>query len=101
MENTKEVLKNREMEKIRKALREAKAKGFTIIVASDEEGNNWNEINPEVLFFGDTKEKFIALSVWRHIDEDEAFNAFELCEGCGEELLENQAISGDRHSACS
>lgn len=90
------------MEKIRHALREAKAKGFTVIVAGDEEGNNWNELNPEVLYFGDTKEKFIAMSVWRSIEEEDAFEDIEclhesthstsrgvFCADCGKELQAN------------
>lgn len=95
-----DVFKNIAMEKIRNAIEEANAKGFKVIVASDEEGNNWNEINPEMLFYGDTKDKFIALSVYRSVDEEDAFESVELCEGCGEELLEGQSIAGDRHATC-
>jgi hypothetical protein len=93
------------IEGIDRAIKNAIKLGFKVVVASDEEGNNWNELNPnEYAMFYDNKEtkpEMIVLGVYRSVDEDEVFRDFELCEGCGEELLEGQAISGERHSACT
>lgn len=61
------------IEDIRKAIIQAEANGFKVIVASDSEGNNWNAINPNHLEYGDTNEKYIAIGVWEPIEEDEAF----------------------------
>ncbi len=71
------MTKQKHMEAIRKVLQEAKAHGYLIAVASDEEGNNWNEINPEVLFF-EAKDDVIALSVWRQLEEEDIMSLEEV-----------------------
>lgn len=60
--------------KILETLQEAHNSGYTIAVASDEEGNNFNRINPTSgLFYKDSKKKTLVLSVWNHIEEEEIF----------------------------
>ena len=64
------------IEDIRKAIIQANESGFEVIVAGDSEGNSWNTLNPNYLqtgAFGDTVEKYIALSIWEPVDEEEAF----------------------------
>ena len=56
-----------------KAIETAKANGFGVVVASDPEGNSWNELNPENMLFGDTKPNTIALGVWANADENDIF----------------------------
>ena len=53
-----------------------------IVVASDAEGNAWNNFNPKSLFFGDTKKDFVALGVWGHEDENNIFEEVFTCPNC-------------------
>jgi len=70
--------------RIRQAIALAKAEGFLVVVATDEEANAWNEINPQDMIYGDTKENIIALGVWKYIDEEKVFGALggNLIENC-------------------
>lgn len=45
--------------------------GYKIAVASDEEANSFNFINPHDFLYGDTQDKVIALGVWKMADEGE------------------------------
>lgn len=56
---------------ILRAFEKAKENGFTIAIASDEEANGFNEIQPIQLFFGDTKDNAIVMGVYGFIDENE------------------------------
>lgn len=60
--------------KIQELIENMKKDGITLAVASDEEGNGFNEVNSLLLFYHDTKPNKIVLSVWKFIGEDELFN---------------------------
>ena len=84
---------------LERVIKDANAKGIKIVVASDEEGNNWNELKPEYMAYGDTKPEYVAIGVFRSVDEDEVFEDIEclhesthstsrgvFCADCGIEL---------------
>lgn len=66
--------KQRHINLIRRVIEKAREDGIMIVVASDAEGNSWNELNPLYLDYGDTKEGYIALGVMEVVDEDKIFN---------------------------
>ncbi len=91
--------KEKIVRQIVQAIKDANAHGFRVIVGSDEEGNNWNELKPDYLEVAGTKEGFIALDVFGYVDESEAFEEIEclhesthstsrgvFCADCGIEL---------------
>jgi hypothetical protein len=63
--------------KIDEAIRYAIKSGFRVVVASDDEGNGWNELNPVdyAMFYGEAecKPNMIVLGVYGNVDEDEVF----------------------------
>ena len=58
---------------ILRAIEHAKENGYNVIVATDPEGNNWNSLNPLEMIYSDSNKETIALGVWEHIDEEQAF----------------------------
>lgn len=68
------LTKSEAEKEIIKAINFAEASGFKIVVASDEEGNNWNSINSDNVRYDGTKSNYIALGVWENIDENEIFD---------------------------
>ena len=62
---------------IKRAIEHAREQGYTVVVASDPEGNNWNRIETMNMIYGDTSENYIAIGVHETIDEDEIFTINE------------------------
>lgn len=75
---------------LQQAIERCNENGFKVVVASDEEGNNWNELEAKSMEYEGTKDGFIALGVFRSVDEEEVFEPIELCKAqvgedwCGE-----------------
>ena len=67
------MTKNQCQNKIQQAIKHAKENGFVVVVATDEEGNNYKELNPLDMIYDGTKENVIALGVCKYIDESEIF----------------------------
>lgn len=69
------------VEKIKEAVKFAINNGFQVVVASDEEGNGWNELNPieYPMFYNndELKPNKIVLGVYRSVDESELFDYSE------------------------
>ena len=70
--------KSKAINRIQRAIEKAMEDGFTVVVASDEEGNNWNRIDPRFLNYDGTKDKYIALGVIAYVDESEIFEEEEI-----------------------
>jgi hypothetical protein len=70
--------KQKHINAIKRAIEKAREDGIMVVVASDSEGNGWNELNPLYLEYGDTKEGYIALGVWEVKDEEEVFDIPEI-----------------------
>ena len=89
------------MQAIEQAIKDAIKKGFVIAVASDEEGNNWNELNPTkyAMFYNadELKPNAIALGVYRSLGEDEVFKEVILCKQCSWGQVEKE---GDICKGC-
>jgi hypothetical protein len=64
------------VEAINEAIKNAIRSGFTVVVATDEEGNNWNIVDNTkyAMVYEDSKPNVIALGVWSAIDEQDIFN---------------------------
>lgn len=60
---------------IQRAFEHARELGYRIVVSSDEEGNNWNSIEPSRMVYGGTQDNFIAIGVYENVDEDDIFIA--------------------------
>jgi hypothetical protein len=92
--------KQKAMLAIEQAIKNAFAKGFRVVVASDEEGNGWNELNPVeyAMFYGEDEVKAdaIVLGVYRGVGEDKVFRDFHLCAKCavGEVEKEGETCKG-------
>ena len=67
------MTKEQHINEIKRVIEKAKEDGITVVVASDEEGNSWNTLNPLYMEYGDTKEGYIALGVFAPKDEEEVF----------------------------
>lgn len=69
---------NESVEKIKEAIKFAINNGFQVCVASDEEGNGWNELNPidYPMFYNadELKPNKIVLGVYQSVDEDDLFD---------------------------
>lgn len=59
-----------------KAIEYCNEHGFEVIVASDPEGNAWHTINPKnaELAQQSIKDGYIAIGVFKEVDESEAFD---------------------------
>lgn len=107
------------IKKIHEAIVFAIQSGFKVAVASDDEGNDYNNLNPIAypMFYSDTEcmPNAIVLGVYgraneedlfKPIDEDEikkwseANKVGKICKNCGEVLLDNQSVVEGRHSTC-
>jgi hypothetical protein len=90
MENPK---RQEAIKKIDNAIRFAIQVGFEVVVASDEEGNSWNTLNPidYAMFYSseECKPNIIALGVYASIDEDEVMNEMKFCDECIEQITKN------------
>lgn len=71
------MTKNHCINLINNAIENAIKNGFIVAVASDEEGNNFNELNPVKypMFYNanEVNDKAIVLGVYRPLDEDTLF----------------------------
>lgn len=65
--------KTKAYNRILRAVEKAKESGFSVVVASDPEGNGWNTLNPLLMEYGDTNDNYIALGVFETVDEDKVF----------------------------
>lgn len=79
--------KRRAINEIRRAIEHAMELGFTVVVASDPEGNAWHTVNPQHMAYDDSQEKYIAIGVWEHKEENEVFDLSEIENMSDEELL--------------
>ena len=64
------------MNDLKRAFEKARECGYKVVVASDEEGNNWNEIESTRLYYGKTHPDYIAIGVEGIVDEEEVFDLF-------------------------
>lgn len=67
---------------LKKAVEYVNNHGFTVVVASDEEGNNWNTIDPTEMEYSPstTKDNFIAISVSKRVEDTEVFDMYCYCD---------------------
>ena len=79
------------IDQIKKAFQLANDNGFTIVAASDPEGNSWNVldhvISPTMITTG-----FIAISVLVQADANEIFMEIKTSDCCGAEMVEDVRI---------
>lgn len=69
------MTKKQHEEAIRHAIEKAVADGYTIVVATDPEGNSYSTLNPKNMIYDGTSPKYIALGVWReNVEESLIFN---------------------------
>ena len=67
-------MNKQEIEKeIQAVFQKARDLGYEIVVARDEEGNGYNRIIADSMFYEDTKDMVIALAVFDSFDEDNIF----------------------------
>lgn len=77
------MTKQKHINAIKRVIEKAREDGIMVVVATDPEGNNWNELNPLYLEYGDTKEGYIALGVWETKDEGDIFkDEVLMCNDC-------------------
>lgn len=62
------------MNELKDLLNRAKKAGYKVVVASDEEGNGWNEIEPTRLYYTDNiHSEYIVIGVEGFVDEEDIF----------------------------
>lgn len=63
---------------LQKAIEFANKNGFTVVVASDPEGNGWHTL--ESTFWGMTRDNYIAIGVVEYKEEDEVFKLEQVAQ---------------------
>ena len=62
------------MNELKAVFKKAKEAGYKVVVASDEEGNGWNEVDPTRLYYTDNiKSDYIVIGVEGFVDEEDIF----------------------------
>ena len=63
------------MNELKAVFKKAKEAGYKVVVASDEEGNGWNEVDSQRLYYTDNiKSDYIVIGVEGFVDEEDIFN---------------------------